>query len=88
MYYLHDTETGQRKSLETKNKARATELLVAHNGRLRPAFNPEKARVYMAASDPEVATRTWRIALAMPVAANRGGSANRDRWETFKKTKP
>ena len=60
MYYLHDTETDQRKSLETKDKARATELLVAHNEAARePAFNLQKARVYMAASDPEVATRTW-----------------------------
>jgi integrase len=88
MYYLHDTETDQRKSLETKDKARATELLVAHNEAARePAFNLQKARVYMAASDPEVATRTWGKALHALVASKRPGSANRHRWETFQKDK-
>jgi hypothetical protein len=59
-YYLHDNETGQRESLETRDKARATELLVARNEALRePAFNLQKARVYLAASDQDVATRTW-----------------------------
>jgi len=88
MYYLHDNETGSRFSLETRNKARATELLVAHNEAARePAFNLQKARVYLAASDPEVATRTWKNALDMLVATKRAGSANRDRWETFAKNK-
>jgi len=55
MYYLHDNHTGKRVSLETKDQDRATELLVAHNEAARePAFNLFKARVYMAASDPEV----------------------------------
>jgi hypothetical protein len=58
--YLHDSENGKRESLETKDKARATELLVAKNDAARePAFNLQKARVYLAASDPDVATRTW-----------------------------
>ena len=58
-YYLHDSETGQRTTLETKDKARATELLVAKNEATRePAFNLQKARVYLAASDPSVSTRT------------------------------
>jgi hypothetical protein len=65
MYFLHDKHTGKRVSLETKDKHRATELLVAHNEAARePAFNLQKARVYMAASDPGVATRTWGNALS------------------------
>jgi integrase len=88
MYYLHDTETGQRASLGTKDKARATELLVAHNEAARePAFNLQKARVYLAASDPEVATRTWRKALNTLVESKRAGSANRQRWAVFVKDK-
>ena len=53
MYFLHDNETGQRESLETRSKARANELLVAKNEAARePAFNLQKARVYLAAADP------------------------------------
>ncbi len=88
MYYLHNKETGLRFSLETKDNARATEFLVAHNEAVRePAFNLQKARVYLAASDPEVATRTWQDALDSMVDTKRIGSANRDRWVTFAKNK-
>ena len=87
-YYIHDRKNDQRKSLETKDKARATELLVAYNEAARdPAFNLQKARIYMAAADPEVATRTWRKALDAVIVAKRAGSANRHRWETFQKDK-
>lgn len=59
VYYVHDTEADLRWSLRTKDKARATELLVAKNEAARePAFNLQKARLYMAASDPRVLTRT------------------------------
>ena len=69
IYYLKDKETGRRDSLETKDKERALELLTAHNEAARePAFNLQKARVYMAASNPEVATRTWRKALNTLIA--------------------
>lgn len=88
MYYLHDNVTGRRTSLETKDKARANELLVAHNEAARePAFNLQKARVYLAASDPEIATRTWRKALNTIIDGKKPGSANRIRWETVAKDK-
>ena len=49
--YIHDNETDLRISLETKDKARAVELLMAKNESARePAFNLLKARVYMAMS--------------------------------------
>ena len=39
IYYLKDRRTGQRDSLETKDKDRALELLTAHNEAARePAF--------------------------------------------------
>jgi hypothetical protein len=57
-YCLHDKETGQRESLDTKDKARANELLVAKNDAAREAFNLQKPRVYLAASDPDFRTRT------------------------------
>jgi hypothetical protein len=86
MYYLHDSETGLRASLETKNNARVNELFVAHNEAARePAFNLQKARVYMAAAEPEFATKTRRKAPTTLVEAKRAGSANRHRWETLAK---
>ena len=85
-YYLHDNESGQRTSLETPDKARANELLVAHSEAARePAFNLQKARVYLAASDPQIITRTWRIALEALTLSKPEGSENRHRWETFAK---
>ena len=74
--------------VEAKDKARATELLVAHSEAARePAFNLQKARVYLAASDPEVGARTWRKALNTLVESKRAGSANRRRWGVFVKDK-
>jgi hypothetical protein len=85
-YYLHDNETGQREGLETRDKARANELLTAKNEAARePAFNLQKARIYLAASDAAVATRTWQTALGAVIASKPKGSQNRHRWETFSK---
>ena len=87
IFYLHDKETGKRFSLETKDKNRANELMVCHNEAARePGFNLMKARVYMAASDPEIATRTWGNALEKMIASKKG-KANRRRWNVFAKTK-
>jgi hypothetical protein len=87
-YYLHDNETGQREGLETKDKARANELLTAKNEAARePAFNLQKARIYLSASDSAVATRTWQTALGAVIASKPKGSENRHRWETFSKDK-
>jgi len=84
IYYLKDRLTGQRESLNTTDKSRANELLAAKNESTRgPALNLQKARVYMAASDPEIATRTWRIALASLIASKPEGSETRLRCETF-----
>ena len=88
MIYLHNNETGQRTSLGTKDKARANELLVTHNEAARePAFNLQKARIYLAASDPLIATRTWGMALDALTLSKPEGSENRHRWETFSKDK-
>jgi len=88
IYYLKDADTGQRESLGTKDKTRARELMGAKNEAVRePAFNLQKARVYMAASDPEVMTRTWEDALLAVIARKPEKSGNRDRWETFAKDK-
>jgi integrase len=88
IYYLKDKQTGQRESLNTTDKARANELLAAKNESTRePAFNLQKARVYMAASDPDIATRTWADALASLIASKPEDSETRRRWDTFTKDK-
>src|SRR5579862_2962718 len=88
MYYIHDTFTDSRWSLRTKDKARANELVVAKNESARePAFNLQKARVYMSASDPEVSTRTWGKALTGLINSKAEGSENRARLERFSKEK-
>ena len=66
MYYLHDKETGDRVSLETKDKARANELLVAKNEATRePAFNLQKAaftwRRPTPASRPALGEMHWGL---------------------------
>ena len=59
-YYIVDRDTGERQSLNTKSKTEAAEPLTARIEAHRdPALNLLKARVYLAASDPEMATRTW-----------------------------
>ncbi len=86
MYYLVDRHTGQRDSLETPNNERANALLTAKNEATRePAFNRQKARIYLKASDPEIATHTWEIALTAAIASNPKDSANRHHWETAAK---
>ena len=83
IYYLVNKETDQRDSLETTNKERALELLTASNEAHRePAFNLQKARIYLNASDPMIAKRTWQNALDSAIESKPEGSANRDRWET------
>jgi integrase len=88
IYYLKDKLTGKRESLETTDQERATELLTARNEAMRePAHNLQKARIYMAAADPEVATRTWKDALGAVILSKPEGSENRHRWERFAKDK-
>ena len=83
IYYLVDQETEQRYSLETKDKARANELLTATTEAHRePAFNLQKARIYLNASDPKIAKRTWQDGLNAAIESKPEGSANRHRWET------
>ena len=85
-YYILDRDTGVRESLETKDKTEATELLVAKNEAHREsAFNLQKARVYLAASDPGVSTRTWHLALDALIDSKPKDSENRYRWQTFAK---
>ncbi len=62
VYYCEDTTTGKQSSLRTKDEAEANTLLHARNESFRqPVLNLQIARAYLAASDPNVATRTWQL---------------------------
>ncbi len=84
IYYVHDNRTGRRESLRTTDRRRANELMVTYNEAARdPAFNLQKARVYLSAADPKVATRTWGDALEAVIESKPEGSEVRERWERF-----
>ena len=55
-YYIVDRDTGERQSLNTKSKTEASPADGAYRGAPQPALNLLKAHVYLAASDPEMAT--------------------------------
>src|SRR5208283_5097212 len=51
-FYCEDTNTGERKSLRAKNEAVR-----------QPQINRRMGMVYLSATDPGVATRTWRFVM-------------------------
>jgi hypothetical protein len=62
VFYYEDTTTGKQISLRTKDQAEALTLLHSKNESFRqPVLNLHIARTYLAASDPEIAWRTWQV---------------------------
>lgn len=81
-YYSEDTTTGQRKSLETKNKLEAEKLLHAKNEADRqPQLNVRMGMAYLSGVDPKLATRTWadvmRDVIQDKTGANRPNNSKR-----------
>jgi integrase len=61
VFYYEDTTTGKQISLRTKDEAEALTLLHSKNESFRqPVLNLHIARTYLAATDPEIARRTWQ----------------------------
>lgn len=64
VYYCQDNETGKQASLHTEDKDEALTILHSKNEAYRqPALNLQIARAYLAAVDPEISQRTWRIVM-------------------------
>jgi hypothetical protein len=64
VFYSEDTTTGKQHSLRTKDEAQALTLLHSKNEAYRqPVFNLNIARMYLTATDPEVARRMWQTAM-------------------------
>jgi len=80
VFYIEDSATLRQESLRTKDKTAAQRLFQAKNAaHEQPALNLQLARTYLAGSDPEVAKRTWRVAMDAVVTTKSG--ATRERWE-------
>ena len=77
-YYAFDRETRKRASLETSNRAEACSLLASKNQAVaQPQLNTAMARVYLSATDPKLAARTWQE--VMEAFAARGKASSQDR---------
>ena len=80
VFYLKDKVTGAQSSLKTSDRQEAERLLTARNeSEGQPHLNLQLARVYLNATDPKLATRTWQEVMEHIVARKLGET--RRRWE-------
>jgi len=78
-FYIHDSVTGKQESLGTSDRTIATRLLHSKNeAGQQPAINLQIARAYLAASDPQVATRHWQFVMDEMARLKQGPT--RERW--------
>ena len=75
-YYSEDTATGKQHSLRTKDKGEAARLLNAKNeAEQLPAINLQIARAYLAATDAQIATRTWQLVMDETAKLKKGSTS-------------
>ena len=80
VFYVEDTNTLRQESLRTKDRTVAQRLFQARNAaHEQPALNLQLARTYLAASDPEVARRTWQA--VMDAIVNTKTGSTWERWD-------
>lgn len=85
-FYCVDSHTGKRTSLETGDRDAAEQIVLAKNQAERqPSLNLQIAKAYLAGTDSEVTTRTWRLALQAIIDTKQG--SNKERWERAAKDK-
>lgn len=77
-FYCEDKQTSKRTSLFTKDLAEAERLVHAKNEADRqPQLNRRMGMVYLSATDPDVATRTWRFVLDDIIKDKKGSTLKR-----------
>ena len=60
VFYSEDRETGQQKSLKTRDATEAQRIIRAKNDAVSlPQMNLIMAKTYLSAQDPKMITRTW-----------------------------
>ena len=80
MWYAFDTVTGNSVSLKTRVRTEAVQKVNAMNETERqPCISLGLARVYLNATDPKLATRTWQEVMEDIVAKKK--DETRRRWE-------
>jgi len=83
-FYWEDTNTGERKSLRTKDEAEAERLVHAKNEAERqPQLNRRMGMAYLSATDPDVVTRTWRFVMDDIMKDKKGSTLKR--YQTARK---
>lgn len=90
-YYGHDTRTGERQSLGTKDKEEAKRLLMAKNQSAeQPALNMAMARTYLMAKSPQMVTRTWEQVMEEMAERYRhqGTASTLKRWQKVCRSQP
>lgn len=81
VYYAHDGVTRKQRSMGTRDRVEAARLLSAMNESSHAqTFNLSLARVYLTASNPRMAGRTWGDVFDETMAFKSG--TTRDRWDT------
>ena len=81
MWYAFDNVTGNSVSLKTRVQAEAVQKVNAMNETERqPGISLGLARVYLNATDPKLATRTWQEVMENIVAKKT--DETRRRWDT------
>jgi hypothetical protein len=86
VFYCENTTTGKQSSLHTKDRDEALRVLHAKNEAERqPAINLQIARAYLAASDPQIATRTWQFVMDEAAKLKKGPTLIR--WQTAMRDK-
>jgi len=72
-FYIHDEVTGKQDSLHTSDRATAVRLFHSRQeAEQQPAVNLQIARAYLAASDPQIATRDWQFVMDELVKLKKG----------------
>ena len=85
-YYIHDDATGKQESLGTSDRAIAVRLFHSKSEAVQqPAVNLQIARAYLAASDPQIATRNWQFVMDEMVKLKKGETQHR--WQSAIKDK-
>ena len=81
MWYAFDNVTGNSVSLKTRVKGEAEQKIAAMNETERqPSISLGLAKVYLNATDPKLATRTWQEVMEHVVAKKK--DETRRRWDT------
>jgi hypothetical protein len=64
VFYILNKQTLDRKSLKTTDRTQAEKLFAVYNQTQQcAALNLELGRVFLKAANPELATRTWQVAM-------------------------